>query len=241
MVVKIFLAPYECFCLPSLNDCFVLSMLFPSSVKALCSLWPDNCPPLLQKLSLPPGMLFCRCPKETNPISIIFPYRNSPWEREKDPALFLEGTSLPQWQKVSPKSKGLPLNDKALLSHPHLQLLLPPADFPKGLHLAAVHWEGQAVMAAQLAQCCWPVCSLIRLSPDGGSRKEELGLVQHNTKLHKLWAGTGKASGRKSQELKYHQDSALALSPLSVRLISTFVCSKVRGTLLSYSIRGCDI
>lgn len=43
-VAKIFLAPCECFCLPSLNNWFVLSVLFPSSAKALCSLWPDNWP-----------------------------------------------------------------------------------------------------------------------------------------------------------------------------------------------------
>lgn len=153
MVVKIFLAPCECFCLPSLNDWFVLSMLFPSSVKALCSLWPDNCPPLLQKLSLPPGMPFCRCSKETSPISFIFPYKNSPWERGKDPVLLPEGTSLPQGQKTKSQGKETPIKWQGTTqSHPHLQLLLPPADFPKGLHLAAVHREGQAVMAAQLAQ-----------------------------------------------------------------------------------------
>lgn len=38
--------------------------------------------------SLPPGMPFCRCSKETSPISFVFPYRKCPWESGK-------GTCLP--------------------------------------------------------------------------------------------------------------------------------------------------
>lgn len=72
-----------------------------------------------------------------------------------DPVLLPEGTSLPRGQKLSPKAKGPPLNDKAPLKviAIYLQLLLPTADFPKGLNLAAVYLDGQAMMAAQLVQC----------------------------------------------------------------------------------------
>lgn len=57
---------------------------------------------------------------------------------------------MPWGQKLSPKAEGVLLNDKApLKAIPVLQMLLPPADFPKGLHLAAVHAEGQVARAAQ--------------------------------------------------------------------------------------------
>lgn len=83
--------------------------------------------------------------------------------------------------KSKSQGKGSPIKWQGTTqSHPLLQLLLPPADFPKGLHLAAVHWEGQAGMAAQ-----WLLCLLvdqsvvIRLSLYRDWRKEELGLAQH--------------------------------------------------------------
>lgn len=194
MLVKNFLALYECFCLPSLNDWFVLSILFPSSVKALCCLWPDNCPPLLHNLSLPPGMPFCRWSKETSPIRFTFPCRKLSLREGK-------GSSFTPWGRIfasgaisTSQGKGRPIKQGNTQSHPHLQMLMPPADFPKGLHLAAVHWEGQAGMAAQLVQCLLVdrCCSVIRLSPNRGWKKGNLGMVQHNTKLHKLWAGSRK-------------------------------------------------
>lgn len=198
MLVKNFLALYECFCLPSLNDWFVLSILFPSSVKALCCLWPDNCPPLLHNLSLPPGMPFCRWSKETSPISFTFLCRKLSLREGK-------GSSFTPWGRIfasgansTSQGKGSPIKQGNTQNHPHLQLLLPPADFPKGLHLAAVHWEGQTGMAAQLVQCLLvdQSCRIIRLSPNRGWRKENLGMVQENTKLHKLWAGSGEATGK---------------------------------------------
>lgn len=194
MLVKNFLALYECFCLPSLNDWLVLSILFPSSVKAFCYLWPDNCPPLLHNFSLPPGMPFCRWSKETSSISFTFPCRKLSLREGKGSSFTPWGSIFASGANSTSQGKGSPTKQQGTTqSHLHLQLLLPPADFPKGLHLAAVHWEGQAGMADQLVQCLLvgQSCSVSRLSPNGGWRKEDLGLVQDNTKLHKLWAGSG--------------------------------------------------
>lgn len=129
-------------------------------------------------------------------LALHFLAQNYLWGKGKDLVLLPEGGSLPRGQ--TSQGKGCPIKQGNTQSHPHLQLLLPLADFPQGLHLAAVHWEGQAGMAAQLMQCLLvgQPCRVIGFSPNRGWRKESLGMVQDNTKLHKLWAGPGEATGK---------------------------------------------
>lgn len=111
-------------------------------------------------------------------LALHFLAENYLWGKGKDLVLFPEGASLPQGQTVYPKAKGVPLN-KALLQV--IPIYLPPADFPKDLHLAAVLWEGQAGMAAELVQCLLvgQFCSVIRLSPNRGWRRSGLGARQN--------------------------------------------------------------
>lgn len=174
MLAKNFLALCECFCLPSLNDWLVLSILFPSSVKAFCCLWPDNCPPLLHNLSLPPGMPFCRWSKDTSPISFTFPCRKLSLREGKGSSFTPWGSIFASGANSTSQGKGSPIKQGTAQSHPHLQLLLPPADFPKGLHLAAVRWEGQAGMAAQLVQWLLVVqsCSVLDSAPTEAEEKK---------------------------------------------------------------------
>lgn len=151
--------------------------------------------------------------------------------------------SLREWKgnmsalgaKSKSRGKGTPFKwEGTAQSHARLQLLLSPADFPKGLHLTVVHSEGQTVVAAQLAQCftCWPVWIVVRLRPDGV-------LVQHKTKLHKPWAGSREASGKNPTNSDIIRICLLLLAPHVLE--SMFVCSQVRWTLLFYSRGGCDI
>lgn len=195
MLVKNFLALYECFCLPSLNDWLVLSILFPSSVKALCCLWPDNCPPLLHNFSLPPGMPFCRWSKETSPINFTFPYRKLSLREGKWSSSTPWGSIFASGANSTSQGKGSPIEQQGTTqSHPHLQLLLPPPDFPQGLHLDAVHWEGQPGMAAQLVQCLLvgQTCSVIRLSPTEAEEKKTWAWCKAIPSYINFWQGLGK-------------------------------------------------
>lgn len=151
----------------------------------------------LHRLSLPPATPFCGCSKGTSPISFIFPYRNPACERGKQPVPLPEGTSLPWGQKLSPKAEGVLLNDKApLKAIPVLQMLLPPADFPKGLHLAAVHAEGQAAMAAQAVRGLFVDQSVGWLGSVLTQTEGKRGRAQHSTALRKRGAGSWEADGK---------------------------------------------
>lgn len=147
-------------------------------------------------------------------LALYFLIKTPPERGERTQFYFLREHLCLRDKKLSPKAKRLPLNDKAPLKVIPIYSCSASSRFPQGSSFSCSSSRGSGsdgcTTGAMLAS--WPVCSVIGLNRNGGWRKEELGLAQHNTKLHKLRAGSEEATDKNPTNSNTMRNLAVALT-----------------------------